>query len=140
MAHSRAGAVFAVFAALAACHSSPEQLDGQDRMTHTVTIELDLEQSLEQTERGNPPAITTTPDPIRVRRGDTVTWSFADGPWMVHPTPLSPFDRVVLQGQGGEEVSVTVREDAMLGVYKSIIAVYAEGEVFVADPHFVVGR
>lgn len=141
MASTRALVPFAVLAAFVACSTHSSGSEAQAKPPETVTITVDqgqLNAFLEE-EADNPlPEIETDPDPIKLRPGQTVSFRFEGGPWMLQPTPLSPFDRVVIHGQGGETVTVTVRDNAMTGVYKSIIAVHVDGRVFVTDPHFII--
>lgn len=140
MASTRALLPFAVFAAFTACSMHTASTEAQQLQHHTVTITVDEDRLDGFLEHGDPPIpeIETDPDPFYLSPDDTVTFQFEGGPWMLQPQPLSPFDRAVVHGRDGEEVTVTVREQAMRGVYKSIIAVYVNGRVFVADPHFII--
>lgn len=108
--------------------------------THTVTIELDIRKD----DAGNRVASIHTSlegkdqDTLFASPGDRIEWTFEEGPWVVRPGPLSPFGQVVIRGKAGETNGATVREDAKLGDYKSLIAVHRNERVHTADPHFVV--
>lgn len=112
----------------------------KEQETHRVRIEL----SVTEDEAGEAVASFhttlegTESDALFVSRGDRVEWTFRDGPWVVRPGPISPFGQVVIRGEADETRGATVREDADLGDYKSLIAVYVDGRVHAADPHFVI--
>lgn len=112
-------------------------LEGSTTGCQTVTITLRVETTEAGEEIG---IIETEPDPAFVSRGERVEWTFDDGPWVVRPKPQSPLRQIVIRGGEGETSGATVRDDAMLGEYKTLIAVFdkEKGKVFAADPHFVV--
>lgn len=113
---------------------------GPTQDSHTVTIEIEVckDAGGELVASFHTSPEDPEKDTLFVNRGDRVEWTFPHGPWVVQPGPLSPFEQVVIRGDEGEIRGATVREDAMVGQYKALIAVSVDERVFVADPHIVI--
>ena len=78
-------------------------------------------------------------DPIFLTRGETVSWRFDQGPWVVMPFPVSPLDGTLqVHGGGGEEAGAQIRADIPLGKYRYFVAVLVDGRLWADDPEFMI--
>jgi hypothetical protein len=72
-------------------------------------------------------------------RGDQIEWTCNQPKFALHLGEISPCDHRRFRTSSGK-LSVTVRNDAPIQVYKYFVAVDVNGQIFTDDPEIIVWR
>ncbi len=86
--------------------------------------------------------VAVSPDPLEVRRGDTVEWTAPIGEWEVYLGPNPPTRDLVVAGSAGDTAGTRVRLTAEADTYKYWVAVRLllgdDTFLVIVDPEIIV--